>query len=69
MALVPARYSGTAREGDAALQLARKTEWLEIGPEHYRGLGQRMLHDQRIRGRAARGARDRPAIRAAAETT
>jgi type VI secretion system protein ImpE len=43
VALVPARYSGTAAEGDASLQMARKTEWLEIGPEHYRGLGQRIL--------------------------
>ncbi len=43
VALVPARYPGTAAEGDASLQMARKTEWLEIGAEQYRGLGQRIL--------------------------
>lgn len=43
VALVPTRYSGTAEQRDAALQLARKTEWLSIGPEQYRGLGQRVL--------------------------
>jgi len=43
VALVPTRYPGSAGEGDAAVQLARKTEWLPIGPEQYRGLGQRIL--------------------------
>jgi type VI secretion system protein ImpE len=43
VALVPTRYPGTAAEGDATLQMARKTEWLEIGPEQFRGLGQRIV--------------------------
>ena len=43
VALVPTRYPGTAAEGDAGQQMARKTEWLPIGPEQYRGLGQRIL--------------------------
>ena len=43
VALVPARYPGTAGEGDASLQMARKTEWLAIGDEQYRGLGQRIV--------------------------
>ena len=43
VALVPTRYPGSGGEGDGALQLSRKTEWLEIGPEQYRGLGQRIL--------------------------
>jgi type VI secretion system protein ImpE len=43
VALVPARYPGTASAADAALQLARRTEWLEIGDGQFRGLGQRLL--------------------------
>jgi type VI secretion system protein ImpE len=43
VALVPTRYAATAAEGDASLRMARKTEWLEIGPEQFRGLGQRVL--------------------------
>jgi type VI secretion system protein ImpE len=40
---VPTRYAATAAEGDASLRMARKTEWLEIGLEQFRGLGQRVL--------------------------
>lgn len=36
--LIPTRYAGTVEQGDDALKLARRTEWL--GP---RGLGQRMF--------------------------
>jgi len=43
VALVPARYPGTAGAADPALQLSRKTEWLEIGGDQFRGLGQRLL--------------------------
>lgn len=43
VALVPSRYVGSAGSADAALQMARKTEWTAIGPEHFRGLGQRVL--------------------------
>jgi len=43
VALVPARYPGTGGSADAALQLSRKTEWLEIGSDQFRGLGQRVL--------------------------
>jgi type VI secretion system protein ImpE len=43
VALIPARYAGSGAERDGALQLARKTEWLEIGADQYRGLGQRVL--------------------------
>ncbi|VTU38955.1 type VI secretion system accessory protein TagJ [Variovorax sp. PBL-E5] len=42
LALVPARYEGTEKSGDGALQLARKTEWRELRPEVWAGLGQRM---------------------------
>ena len=43
VALVPSRYVGSGAAAEGALQLARKTEWIEIGSEQYRGLGQRML--------------------------
>lgn len=43
VALLPARYAGSAESGDSALQLARRTDWLELGPEQYRGLGQRVF--------------------------
>lgn len=42
-ALIPVRYVGTRIEDDGALLLARKTEWIEAGPEQYRGLGQRLF--------------------------
>ena len=43
VALVPSRYAGSGGEADGALQLSRKTEWIEIGPEQYRGVGQRVV--------------------------
>jgi len=43
VALLPARYAGSAQSSESALQLARRTEWLEMAPEQYRGLGQRLL--------------------------
>ncbi len=43
VALIPTRYAGSAGSGDAALQMARKTEWEPIGTDHFRGLGQRIL--------------------------
>jgi type VI secretion system protein ImpE len=43
VALVPTRYAGTASDGDAAMRLARKTEWIELAEGQYRGLGQRVL--------------------------
>lgn len=43
LALVPTRYEGTEKSSDGALQLARKTEWRELRPEVWAGLGQRML--------------------------
>ena len=43
VALLPARYAGSGDSADGALQLARKTEWLGIGLDQYRGLGARVL--------------------------
>jgi type VI secretion system protein ImpE len=43
-ALVPTRYPGSeAGDVGADILLARKTEWLERGPDFHIGLGQRML--------------------------
>lgn len=43
VALIPSRYPGTAEQADPALRLARRTDWLELGATHFRGLGQRVL--------------------------
>ena len=43
VALLPTRYVGSALSDDGALQLARRTEWLELAPDHFSGLGQRLL--------------------------
>lgn len=41
--LIPARYVGSERAQDPFIQLARKTEWVELADGVHRGLGQRML--------------------------
>lgn len=43
VALVPSRYAGSGAQPEAALRMARKTEWLELAPGQFRGLGQRLL--------------------------
>jgi len=43
LALVPSRYEGSEASADGALQLARRTEWRELRPEVWVGLGQRMF--------------------------
>jgi type VI secretion system protein ImpE len=43
VALLPVRYAGSAASGDAALQMARRTDWLSLADDQYRGLGQRVL--------------------------
>ncbi|WP_395700757.1 type VI secretion system accessory protein TagJ [Aquabacterium sp.] len=43
VALLPARYAGTVDTGEGALLMSRKTEWLPLGDEQFRGLGQRVL--------------------------
>jgi type VI secretion system protein ImpE len=42
VALIPTRYPGSERADDAAVRLARKTVWQDLGEETYVGLGQRM---------------------------
>jgi type VI secretion system protein ImpE len=41
VALIPTRYPGSMADG--GMQLARRTEWLPLSGEHFRGLGQRVL--------------------------
>jgi len=43
LALIPTRYEGSEKSGDGLLQLARKTEWRELAPDMWAGLGQRVL--------------------------
>lgn len=41
--LIPARYPGSESSKDAAIRLARKTDWQEHGAGWFLGLGQRMF--------------------------
>lgn len=41
--LIPARYPGTEAAEDPALQLSRRTEWIDRGEGTFHGLGQRLL--------------------------
>src|SRR5262245_17890193 len=41
--LVPTRYPGSAASSDIDIRMARKTEWTEVAPSEYHGLGQRVL--------------------------
>lgn len=43
VALLPTRYAGEGALADGALQLARRTEWVEMAAGQYRGVGQRLL--------------------------
>jgi type VI secretion system protein ImpE len=43
LGLLPVRYPGSESSTDAAICLARKTEWAPVGADHYVGLGQRVL--------------------------
>jgi type VI secretion system protein ImpE len=41
--LIPSRYPGSETAQDTALQLSRKTEWIELAQGVVQGSGQRML--------------------------
>jgi type VI secretion system protein ImpE len=41
--LIPTRSPGSEAAEDSAIQLARKTDWVELAEGVYQGLGQRML--------------------------
>jgi type VI secretion system protein ImpE len=43
VALVPTRYPDSQDSADAAICLARKTEWVAAGADRWHGLGQRVL--------------------------
>jgi type VI secretion system protein ImpE len=43
VALLPVRYAGTPLAEDPQAALSRRTDWLELAPGQYRGIGQRML--------------------------
>jgi type VI secretion system protein ImpE len=43
VALIPARYPGTTASADGSLLMGRRTEWLDMGHDQYRGLGQKLL--------------------------
>jgi type VI secretion system protein ImpE len=43
LGMIPSRYPGSERAEDPAVRLARRTEWQQVGPETYVGLGQRVL--------------------------
>ncbi len=45
--LIPARYPGSEHTADAAIQLARTTQWREVSHNVTQGLGQRMLATDR----------------------
>lgn len=43
MGFIPTRYCGSELSSDSAIQLARKTEWQQLGADSFCGLGQRMF--------------------------
>lgn len=43
VALIPTRYPGSEDATDSRIRLARLTDWREVSPDIYLGLGQRML--------------------------
>ena len=43
VALIPSRYAGSGASAAGALQLARATEWMELAPDQFSGLGQRVF--------------------------
>lgn len=43
LGMIPVRYPGSEKSDDGLIQLARKTEWTEVAPNYWRGLGHRVL--------------------------
>jgi type VI secretion system protein ImpE len=43
IAMIPTRYPGSQASEDGQILMAGKTEWLPMGAERYKGLGQRVL--------------------------
>jgi type VI secretion system protein ImpE len=43
MGFIPARHPGSEAAEDDLIRLARKTEWQEMAPDSFQGLGQRLI--------------------------
>jgi type VI secretion system protein ImpE len=43
MGFIPARYPGSEAAEDDLIRLARKTEWQEMAPDTFHGIGQRLI--------------------------
>ena len=43
LGMIPSRYPGSERVEDPSVRLARRTDWQQVGPQTYLGLGQRVL--------------------------
>jgi type VI secretion system protein ImpE len=43
LGFIPARYPGSELIDDDSIRMARKTEWKEVAPQTFHGLGQRLL--------------------------
>lgn len=43
IAMIPTRYPGSQASDDGAIQMAARTDWLDIGHDRFAGLGQRVL--------------------------
>jgi len=43
VALLPTRYPGSEASSDSRIRLSQKTEWNEVSPDLFVGMGQRML--------------------------
>jgi len=41
--MIPTRYAGSEKSEDAAIRMAKKTDWIQAEDEVFLGLGQRML--------------------------
>jgi len=43
VALIPTRYAPMPESADHAVRLSRRTDWIEVSPDQYRGVGLRLL--------------------------
>jgi type VI secretion system protein ImpE len=43
MGFIPSRYPGSEAGDDDLIRLARKTEWQEVAPDTFQGIGQRVI--------------------------
>ena len=43
IAMIPTRYPGSEASADGAIQMAARTDWIDLGQARFAGLGQRVL--------------------------